>query len=96
MRLRITTPTEVIVDREVTYVQAEDPSGRFGVLQGHERYLTATVPSVIIYRYSDGGGEREGYVAVRHGVLRVTGDTVEVAVREAYVSNDLTALQEEM
>lgn len=96
MRLRVTTPPRVFVDREVTYVQAEDSSGRFGILPGHERYLTALVPSILIYRYSDGRGEREAYIAVRHGVLRVTGDGVEVAVRDAHASDDLAGLQEEI
>ena len=89
MRLRVTTPPRIFVDREVTYVQAEDSSGRFGILPGHEHYLTVLVPSILIYRYSDGGGEREAYIAVRHGVLRVTGDGVEVAVRDAHASDDL-------
>lgn len=95
MRLTVTTPTTVVLDRDVTYVQAEDPSGRFGVLPGHEPYLTALVPSILIYRYGDGGG-REAYVAVRQGVLRVTRDAVEVAVREAHQSDDLAQLEDEI
>jgi F-type H+-transporting ATPase subunit epsilon len=95
LKLRVTTPTRVVLDREVTYVQAEDPSGRFGILPRHERYLTAVVPSILVYRYND-GGEREAYVAVRHGVLRVTADGVEVAVREAYSGENLAALQERL
>ena len=92
MRLRVTTPTQVVVDRDVAYVQAEDPSGRFAVLPGHERYLTAVVPSIVIYRVAAGG--REAYVAVRHGVLRVTEEGVEVAVRDAHASDDLAGLQQ--
>lgn len=95
MRLTVTTPTTVVLDRDVTYVQAEDPSGRFGVLPGHESYLTALVPSILVYRYGDGGG-REAYVAVRQGVLRVTRDAVEVAVREAHQSDDLAQLEDEI
>ena len=96
MKLRVTTPTRVVVDREVTYVQAEDPSGRFGVLPGHERYLTALVPSILIYRYGSRGAERESYVAVRQGVLRVTAEGVQVAARDAHASDDLAGLQEEI
>ena len=96
MRLRLTTPTKLVVDREVTYVQAEDPSGRFGILPGHESYLTALVPSILIYRYEDGGRERESYAAVRRGVLRVTGDEVQAAVRDARVSEDLADLEREV
>ena len=94
--MRVAVPTRVVADREVTYVQAEDPSGRFGILPGHERYLTALVPSILVYRYRDGRGEHESYIAVRHGVLRVTRDGVEVAVQDAHVSDDLRGLQEEI
>lgn len=93
MRLRLTDPTHVIVDRDVTYVQAEDPIGRFGILPRHEPYLTALVASILIYRYEDGGREVEKYVAVRHGVLRVTREGVQVAVRDAYLSDDLAGLE---
>ena len=96
MRLHITAPTRVVVDREVSYVQAEDRSGRFGMLPGHERYLTALVPSILVYRCREAGGHRERYVAVRHGVLRVTKDTVEVAVQDAHLSDNLPGLREEI
>ena len=96
MRLKITVPTHVVLDREVTYVQAEDPSGRFGVLPRHERYLTGVVPSILVYRFHEAGREREAYVAVHHGVLRVTADGVEVAVREAHAGDDLAGLQAEV
>jgi len=92
----VTTPTRVVVDREVGYVQAEDPSGRFGILPGHEPYLTAVVPSILVYRLGARGSGGEAYIAVRHGVLRVTKEGVEVAVRDAHPSGDLGALQEEV
>lgn len=96
MRLRISVPTEVVLDRKVTYVQAEDPSGRFGMLPGHERFLTVVVPSILVYRYREGSAEREAYAAVRHGTLRVSEDAVELAVREAILSEDLADLEKEM
>jgi len=96
LKLRVTTPTRLIVDREVTYVQAEDPSGRFGVLPDHEPYLTAVAPSILIYRWKQGGRERESYIAVRHGILRVTREGVEAAVRDAHASDDLAGLQQEI
>ena len=74
-------------------MQAEDPSGRFGILPGHERYLTALAPSILIYRYLQNGSEHESYVAVRSGVLRVTPDGVHVAVQEAHADDDLAGLQ---
>ena len=96
MNLTITTPTRVVLDRDVSYVQAEDPSGRFGILPGHEPYLTVVVPSILIYRTGEGGGRREGYVAVRHGTLRVTREGVQMAVRDAHLSDNLGGLREEI
>ena len=96
MKLRVTTPPRVIVDREVSYVQGEDASGRFGILPGHEPFLTAVAPSILIYRYRDGGSERERYVAVRHGVLRVDPEGVQVAVRDAHESENLSGLRDEL
>ena len=93
MKLHVTTPTRVVFDREVDYVQAEDPTGRLGMLPRHERFLTALVPSILIARYTEGGKEREVFIAVRHGVLRVSEDSVRAAVRDAYMDDDLEALQ---
>ena len=36
MRLRITDPTAIMVDREVAAIRAEDATGSFGILNGHE------------------------------------------------------------
>jgi F-type H+-transporting ATPase subunit epsilon len=92
MNLRVSTPTTVIVDREVTSVQAEDATGRFGVRTGHEPLLTALVECILIYRYREDGQEREAYIAVRQGVLRVSPEGVDVASREAHASDDISAL----
>jgi len=96
IKFRLADPTRVLVEREVTYVQGEDLSGRFGILPRHEPFLTALVPSILIYRYAENGRQREAYVAVRGGVLRVTRDGVQVAVRDAHLSDDLAGLQEEI
>jgi len=90
MRLTVMTPTRVVVDEPVRSVQAEDASGRFGIEPGHERFLTTTVASLVIYRPT-GGGER--YVAVDHGTLRVTPERVQLATRQAVLSDDLDELE---
>jgi F-type H+-transporting ATPase subunit epsilon len=92
MKLVITTPTEIVVDEEpVRYVRAEDSSGAFGVEPRHADLLTTL--AVCVVRWRD---ERnvERYAAVRSGVLRVRdGKVVEIATREAVVSNDLGHLR---
>lgn len=92
MRLRITTPADVVVDATgVKHVRAEDSTGAFGIQPGHTEFVTALAVSVLSYRDAAGS---EHHVAVRGGVLRVRdGDVVEVATREAMASDDLEALR---
>ncbi|SRR5579875_886733 len=92
MRLVVTTPTEIALDENaVRYVRAEDASGSFGVEPRHADLLTTLAICVVRWRDSS---DRERYVAVRGGVLRVrNGNLVEIATREAVVADDLARLQ---
>jgi F-type H+-transporting ATPase subunit epsilon len=95
MKLIVTTPTEVAADEQrVRYVRAEDSSGAFGIEPRHADLLTTL--AICVVRWRD---ERdvEHYVAVRGGVLRVReGQVVEIATREAVVSDDLGHLRSEV
>lgn len=92
MKLVITTPTAVAVEQEgVTYVRAEDRTGSFGIERGHADFLTVLAISVLLWRDAEA---RERYVAVRGGVLRVSGGSlIEVATREAVAGDDLGRLR---
>lgn len=91
MRLRITDPTAIVIDREIASLRAEDASGGFGILRGHADLLTALEISVVSWREVDGG---LGYCAVRNGILNVHGgQTIDIATREAHVSDDLDQLE---
>ena len=92
MRLRVTTPTEVMLDvTEVEHVRAEDETGAFGIQPNHTELIAPLAVSVLSYRIR-GGPER--HLAVRGGVLRVRGRAmVEVATREAVAGDDLETLQ---
>lgn len=93
LRLMVTTPLNVILNEgDVRHVRAEDASGSFGILPGHGDMLTALTPSVVFWRDAR---QRERFVAVRGGLLRVSGgDTVEIATREAAPGDDLAALEQ--
>lgn len=93
LRLMVTTPLDVVLNEEkVRHVRAEDASGSFGILPGHADMLTALTASVVCWLDS---AQREHFVAVRGGLLRVSGgDTVEVASREAATGDDLALLEE--
>ena len=93
MRLAVTTPTAVILDRhDVSYVRAEDETGAFGILPGHADFMTVLTVSVITWRNDE---ERDHYIAVRGGVLTVQdGATVEVATRDAVSDQTLGKLDD--
>jgi F-type H+-transporting ATPase subunit epsilon len=91
MRLRITTPLDVIIDADgIDIVSAEDASGGFGIQPHHTDFLTTLAVSVV--SWTCGGGARR-YCAVRGGVLTVTGgQEVAIATREAIAGDDLAVL----
>ncbi len=93
MRLLITTPTAVVVDETgVGAVRAEDESGSFGILDGHDDLLTALTVSVVSWRRA---GELPRFCAVRRGILSVSGGReVAIATREAIAGDDLDRLEQ--
>ena len=95
MKLVVTTPAGVVVDSDdVCHVRAEDATGAFGLLPHHDELLTVLAISVVRWRDSEG---REHHVAVRGGVLTMTGGTyVEIATREAQAGDDLEALERDV
>jgi F-type H+-transporting ATPase subunit epsilon len=91
MRLLVISPTHTLLDQDAFYVRAEDPSGAFGIAPGHADLLTTLEICVVRWRDLH---DREHYVAVRGGMLRVRGgQVVEIATREAMVSDDLGHLR---
>jgi F-type H+-transporting ATPase subunit epsilon len=93
MRLLITTPTTVVVDdADVSAVRAEDESGSFGVLDGHDDLLTALTVSVVSWHRADAPPH---FCAVRRGILSVSGGReVAIATREAITGDDLDRLEQ--
>ena len=93
MKLRITTPLEVVVDEDgVQALRAEDSSGGFGILAGHADFLTSLAISVVRWKTKD---ETRRYCAVRRGVLSVDGgQDISIATRDAVLGDDLATLAE--
>jgi F-type H+-transporting ATPase subunit epsilon len=91
MKLTVATPERVVVEAEgVAALRAEDATGSFGLRPGHADLLTVLVPTVITWRGGDGA---EHYVAVRGGVMTVSGgDRIEVATRQAVAGDDYDVL----
>jgi F-type H+-transporting ATPase subunit epsilon len=97
LHLEIRVPDSVVLSAAVASVQAQDASGRFGVLPHHEAFLTLLVPCVLSFRPGGRGGvppidEEDGserYAAVDGGVLLLEDDAVSIVTREAALAGSL-------
>lgn len=93
MKIRVLTPSEVVLEEDVVHVTAEDVTGSLGIRAGHAPMVTPLVPGIVIAR---GEGGRERFVAVNGGVMMVAEDTVEVVSRHAVAGTDLAGLTDQV
>jgi F-type H+-transporting ATPase subunit epsilon len=91
MKLRLLTPTRVVVDEKVAKVVAEGEHGSFCLLPQHVDFLAALVPGLLAFADASG---REQFVAVDDGVLVKRGDEVLVSTRQAIRGVDLEQLRD--
>lgn len=90
MRLKLLTPTEVLVDEIAIKINAEGPDGQFCLLPRHRDWVAALVPGILGFTTPDGG---ETFAAVDQGVLVKCGDEVLISVRRAVRDCDLACLR---
>ena len=91
MRLKLLTPTHVVVDQTVIKVVAESEHGSFCLLPQHVDFLAALVPSLLAFTDENG---IEQFVAVDEGVLVKRGAEVLVSTDQAICSTDLEQLRD--
>lgn len=91
MRLKVLSPTRVLLDREVRKVVAEGLNGCFGMLPRHIDFVSALAPGVLVYEAEDG---RELYLGTDEGVLVKCGGDVTVSTRSAIPGDDLHTLRD--
>lgn len=85
LRLRLRTPTGLLVDREVESIRAEDLDGWFGIRPLREDVVAVMPPSVLSFVDDEG----EAFAAVAGGLLDLDGDECRVMAREAVLSRRL-------
>ena len=91
LRLQISTPQQVLLDLDdVVSFRGEDASGCFGLLAGHEDFLTVLQPTVLRWRRSSG---EQGFCAVQGGVLSLRRQVLRVACRDGLVDSRLETLE---
>jgi F-type H+-transporting ATPase subunit epsilon len=91
MRLKLLTPTEVLVDETAAKINAEGPDGQFCLLPRHRDWVAALVSGIV--GFVPPGGD-EIFIAVDQGVLVKSGDEVLISVRRAVRDSDLARLRE--
>ena len=79
MKLRIVTPTRILVNAEVSQVTAPGTAGEMGILPEHVTFLGQLDTGVVSY---DEGGKRSK-VVVRGGYVEVVGDVVTILADDA-------------
>jgi F-type H+-transporting ATPase subunit epsilon len=90
MRLKLLTPTRVLIDQEVAKIVADGEHGSFGLLPQHVDFLAALVPGLLAFE-DDSGSER--FAAVDEGILVKRGDEVLVSTRQAVCGENLEQLR---
>jgi F-type H+-transporting ATPase subunit epsilon len=82
MKLRVVTPTRVVVDTEVSELTAPGSEGEFGVLPNHVRFLGSLDAGILTYT-ADGSRHRMvvhgGYAEVDENVVTVLANDADVA-----------------
>ena len=91
MRLKVMTPTQIVVDREIAKVIAEAENGSFCLLPRHIDFVAALVPGILSFFTPEG---QEEFVAVDEGILIKVGREVLVSTRNAVPSKELGQLRQ--
>ena len=91
MRLKVMTPTRIVVDESASKITAEALNGSFCLLPRHIDFLAALVPGILFFENRDG---QETFVAVDGGVLVKCADEVSVSTRMAVPGRELESLRQ--
>jgi len=90
MRLKVSLPTRVLVDQDVTKVIAEAENGSFCILPHHIDFVAALVPGILSFK-SD---REEEFLAVDEGIMVKRDNEVMVSTRKAVRGKNLGTLKQ--
>ena len=90
IRLKVILPSEILLDEAVAKIVAEAQDGWFGVLPRHVDFVSALVPSVLIYVDKEGV---ERFLGIDEGILVKCAANVQVSTRKAVLGNNLQNLR---
>ena len=87
IRLRVVTPSRLVLDEEVDEVTAPGELGEFGVLPNHIAFLSTLVPGEMSYKQGAANAALAvsgGYAEVLDNVMTVLAPAAEFAARNRY------------
>src|ERR1700752_4076494 len=87
IRLRVVTPSRLMLDDMVDEVTAPGALGEFGVLPDHIAFLTLLVPGEMSYKQ----GMTRHYLAVNGGYAEVLNNVMTVLANAAEFSSEIDA-----
>ena len=90
MTLRVSVPSDVPVNEEVTKIKAEAEDGWFCILPRHVDFVTSLVPGILSFALPGGNTE---YLAIDHGILVKCGAEVSISTRIAVRGTELGVLR---
>ena len=79
IRLRVVTPTRLVIDEEVDEVTAPGELGEFGVLPNHIAFLSTLIPGVLSYKQ----GTKVQMLAISGGYAEVLDNVMTVLASAA-------------
>lgn len=91
MKLKVFTPTVVLIDRPVTKVIAEAGNGHFCLLPDRVDFVAALVPGILSFTTETG---EEIFAAIDEGILVKCDREVLVSTRNAVRGDDLEILKQ--
>jgi F-type H+-transporting ATPase subunit epsilon len=91
MRLKLVTPTRVIIDEPVDKIVAEAPNGSFCLLPRHVDFLSSLTPGLFMFTRPT---RQEVFFAVDEGLLVKCASDVWVSTRRALGGTDLGQLRQ--
>ncbi len=92
LTLKVLLPTEVLIDRKVTKVNAEAENGHFCLLPNHIDFVAALVPGILSFQIAE--TKEEVFLAVNEGILVKCDREILVSTRNAIRGEDLETLKQ--
>lgn len=89
MKLKVLTPSRIVVDEKVTKVTAEAKNGSFCLLPKHVDFVAGLVTGILRYETEDG---EEKFLGISEGTLVKAGSETLVSTIKAVEGPDLGAI----